>query len=284
MSGNTKMILPSPAKLNLFLYINGKRADGYHELQTLFQFLDFGDDVEIDVTQDGKIELLNQVEGVTTEDNLLYKAAKLLQDRTACKLGAKIKVTKRLPMGGGVGGGSSNAATVLVGLNYLWQTNLLLEELAQLGLSLGADVPIFVQGKAAFAEGVGEKLTFCEPEEKWYVVLKPDVSISTAVIFGDPNLPRNTPKQSLEQLLTQSWENDCEKIVKDHYTKVEDLIHWLIQYAPTRLTGTGACVFAEFDSKEDAEKVFFQKPKNIEGFVAQGQNVSPLHQKLNLFS
>lgn len=278
----TKVILPSPAKLNLFLYITGKRPNGYHELQTLFQFLDFGDEIAIEVTDDGEIELLNEVQGVRKEDNLIYRAAKLLQKTTACKQGARIGVTKNLPMGGGVGGGSSNAATVLVGLNELWQTGVSPEKLAELGLSLGADVPIFVRGRAAFAEGVGEILTPCAPAEKWYVVLKPEAAISTAAVFQDPRLPRNTPKRSMEKLLAGEWLNDCEKVVRDHYFKVEELIQELLQYAPFRLTGTGACVFAEFNSKSEAEKVFEHRPRNVYGFVAKGQNISPLHQKLNL--
>ncbi len=277
-----KFTFPSPAKLNLFLYITNKRADGYHELQTLFQFLDFGDEIEIEITEDPTITLLNQIEGVPTEQNLIYRAAKLLQDQTACKLGANISITKRLPMGGGVGGGSSNAATVLVALNHLWQTGLSLIQLAEMGLSLGADVPIFVRGMSAFAEGVGEKLTPCQPAEKWYVVLKPDESISTALIFKHPDLPRNTPKRTLAQLLDSTWANDCEKVVRDHYSKVDDLLNWLVQYAPSRLTGTGACVFAEFDCEEEARRVFALKPADVEGFVAQGKNVSPLHQTLNL--
>lgn len=277
-----KFTFPSPAKLNLFLYITNKRADGYHELQTLFQFLDFGDEIEIEITEDPTITLLNQIEGVPTEQNLIYRAAKLLQDQTACKLGANISITKRLPMGGGVGGGSSNAATVLVALNHLWQTGLSLIQLAEMGLSLGADVPIFVRGMSAFAEGVGEKLTPCQPAEKWYVVLKPDESISTALIFKHPALPRNTPKRTLDQLLDSTWANDCEKVVRDHYSKVDDLLNWLVQYAPSRLTGTGACVFAEFDCEEEARHVFALKPADVEGFVAQGKNVSPLHQTLNL--
>ncbi|VTU08470.1 4-diphosphocytidyl-2-C-methyl-D-erythritol kinase [Actinobacillus indolicus] len=277
-----KFTFPSPAKLNLFLYITNKRADGYHELQTLFQFLDFGDEIEIEITEDPTITLLNQIEGVPTEQNLVYRAAKLLQDQTACKLGANISITKRLPMGGGVGGGSSNAATVLVALNHLWQTGLSLIQLAEMGLSLGADVPIFVRGMSAFAEGVGEKLTPCKPTEKWYLVLKPDESISTALIFKHPALPRNTPKRTLDQLLDSTWANDCEKVVRDHYSKVDDLLNWLVQYAPSRLTGTGACVFAEFDCEEEARRVFALKPADVEGFVAQGKNVSPLHQTLNL--
>lgn len=277
------LTLPSPAKLNLFLYITGKRSDGYHELQTLFQFLDFGDELTLTVRQDGNITLINPIDGVPNEQNLIYRAAKLLQHHTACGLGADLAIVKRLPMGGGVGGGSSNAATVLVGLNQLWQTGLSLKQLAEIGLSLGADVPIFVRGFSAFAEGVGEKLTPCEPPEKWYLVLKPDVSISTALIFQHPDLPRSTPKRDLAQLLAEKWQNDCEKIVRDHYSKVDDLLAWLLQYAPARLTGTGACIFAEFACEKTARAVLAQAPKNVQGFVAQGQNLSPLHRKLNLF-
>lgn len=273
---------PSPAKLNLFLYITGKRSDGYHELQTLFQFLDFCDELDITPTSNGEIRLLNSLGDVPTEHNLVYRAAILLQQQTACTQGAAIRLTKRLPMGGGVGGGSSNAATVLVALNQLWQTGLSLEDLAELGLTLGADVPIFVRGFAAFAEGVGEKLTPCSPPEKWYVVLKPAVSISTASVFCHPDLPRNTPKRSMAECLNQTWYNDCEKIVREQYPKVEELLTWLIQYAPSRLTGTGACVFAEFECEDDARHLFAQKPENIEGFVAKGQNISPLHQYLSL--
>lgn len=279
-----QITVPSPAKLNLFLYINGRRADGYHELQTLFQFLDFGDEMRFETTDDGEISLLNAIEGVPTEQNLIYRAAKLLQNHTACKQGARIFIEKRLPMGGGVGGGSSNAATVLVTLNHLWQTGLSLDELAQIGLSLGADVPIFTRGEAAFAEGVGEKMTTCQVPEKWYVVLKPDVSISTAAIFQHPDLPRNTSKRPLSTLLQAKWTNDCEKIVKDLYPEVEQLLAWLLKYAPARLTGTGACVFAEFNSKAEAEKVFALKPATVNGFVAQGQNHSPLHHFLSLTS
>ena len=275
--------LPSPAKLNLFLYITGRKENGYHELQTLFQFLNYGDELQFEILADPTIALTNQIEGVPLEHNLIYRAAKILQDHTACKLGAKIGVTKRLPIGAGLGGGSSNAATVLVGLNHLWQTGLTLEELAEIGLSLGADVPIFVRGFAAFVEGVGEKLTACQPPEKWYLVLKPEVSISTALIFQHPDLPRNTPKRNIEQLLREDYTNDCEKVVRDHYSEVEDLLSWLVQYAPSRLTGTGACVFAEFDREDEARKVLALAPKSVQGFVAQGQNISPLHQALKLF-
>ena len=284
-SNGKPLRFPSPAKLNLFLYINGKLPNGYHELQTLFQFLDFGDWLEISIREeDNQIVLTPEIPNLKTEDNLIYRAAKLLQEKANIQFGANIHLDKILPMGGGVGGGSSNAATALVALNYLWQANLSIDELAKLGLTLGADVPIFVHGHAAFAEGVGEKITYCEPAEKWFVVLKPDDSISTAVIFQDPNLLRNTPKKSLEQLLSEPYVNDCEKVVINHYSNVEKAINWLLQYAPARLTGTGACVFAEFDHEAEAQAVFRQKPEEFFGFVAKGLNVSPLHAMLKQLS
>ena len=284
-SNGKPLRFPSPAKLNLFLYINGKLPNGYHELQTLFQFLDFGDWLEISVREeDNQIILTPEIPNLKTEDNLIYRSAKLLQEKTNIQLGANIHLDKILPMGGGVGGGSSNAATALVALNYLWQANLSIDELAKLGLTLGADVPIFVHGHAAFAEGVGEKITYCEPAEKWFVVLKPDDSISTAVIFQDQNLPRNTPKKSLEQLLSEPYVNDCEKVVINHYSNVEKALNWLLQYGPARLTGTGACVFAEFDHEAEAQAVFRQKPEEFFGFVAKGLNVSPLHAMLKQLS
>ncbi|ERF77482.1 MULTISPECIES: 4-(cytidine 5'-diphospho)-2-C-methyl-D-erythritol kinase [Gallibacterium] len=274
---NRSFSFPCPAKLNLFLYINGRREDGYHELQTLFQFLDFSDQLTVTINNSGNITLENQLDDVVPEDNLIFRAAKLLQQYTQTSLGASLSIEKKLPMGGGVGGGSSDAATTLVALNYLWQTNLSLSQLAELGLKLGADVPIFVHGKAAFAEGVGEKISYCEPDEKYYVVLKPNVAISTAKIFQDPKLPRNTPKRSLSQLLADVYTNDCEKVVRDHYPEVEQAIQWLVQYAPTRLTGTGACIFAEFDSQDAAIAVYQQRPTHLSGFVAKGVNRSPLY-------
>ena len=284
-SNGKPLRFPSPAKLNLFLYINGKLPNGYHELQTLFQFLDFGDWLEMSIREeDNQILLTPEIPNLKTEDNLIYRAAKLLQEKANIQLGANIHLDKILPMGGGVGGGSSNAATALVALNYLWQANLSIDELAKLGLTLGADVPIFVHGHAAFAEGVGEKITYCEPAEKWFVVLKPDDSISTAAIFQDSNLPRNTPKKSLEQLLSEPYVNDCEKVVINHYSNVEKALNWLLQYAPARLTGTGACVFAEFDHEAEAQAVFRQKPEEFFGFIAKGLNVSPLHAMLKQLS
>ncbi|EKD5159658.1 4-(cytidine 5'-diphospho)-2-C-methyl-D-erythritol kinase [Enterobacter cloacae] len=277
---------PSPAKLNLFLYITGQRADGYHTLQTLFQFIDYGDTLSIELRQDGQICLLTPVEGVAHEDNLIVRAARLLMNAAAdtgrlpAGSGADIRIAKRLPMGGGLGGGSSNAATVLVALNHLWGCGLSTDELAALGLTLGADVPVFVRCHAAFAEGVGEILSPVEPPEKWYLVAHPGVSIPTPVIFKDPELPRNTPARSIETLLNCEFSNDCEVIARKRFREVDAALSWLLEYAPSRLTGTGACVFAEFDTESAARQVLEQAPDWLHGFVARGMNTSPLQQAI----
>lgn len=277
---------PSPAKLNLFLYITGRRADGYHTLQTLFQFVDYGDTITIDLRQDGQICLLTPVDGVEQEDNLIVRAARLLMKaahdtgRLPAGSGADISIVKRLPMGGGLGGGSSNAATILVALNHLWGCGLSKDELATLGLTLGADVPVFVRGHAAFAEGVGEVLSPVEPPEKWYLIAHPGVSIPTPVIFNDPDLPRNTPTRSIETLLNCEFSNDCEVIARKRFREVDAVLSWLLEYAPSRLTGTGACVFAEFDTESAARQVLEKAPEWLQGFVARGINVSPLKQAL----
>lgn len=277
---------PSPAKLNLFLYITGQRSDGYHDLQTLFQFLDYGDTIGIKPRTDGVIRLLTPVAGVPDEENLIVRAARLLmqaateRDCLPAGSGADISVEKRLPMGGGLGGGSSNAATVLVALNHLWGCGLSEDELATLGLRLGADVPVFVRGHAAFAEGVGDVLTPVDPPQKWYLVIHPGVSIPTPVIFNDPELPRNTPKRPINTLLNCEFSNDCEVIARKRFRKVDAALSWLLEYAPSRLTGTGACVFAEFDTESFARQVLEQAPDGLHGFVAQGVNLSPLKQAL----
>ncbi|WP_318444925.1 4-(cytidine 5'-diphospho)-2-C-methyl-D-erythritol kinase [Photobacterium leiognathi] len=267
---------PAPAKLNLFLYITGQRPNGYHDLQTLFQFVDYGDTLTITPRRDNQILLTPAIEGVKTEDNLIYRAAEALRQAANCDLGADIHIDKILPMGGGLGGGSSNAATTLVALNHLWQTNLSVDELAVIGLKLGADVPVFVRGTSAFAEGVGEKLQPAEPEEKWFLVAKPDISIATVDIFTHPDLPRNTEKRSLEALLRGVYENDCEKIVRSLNPEVDQALSWLLEYAPSRLTGTGACVFSEFNTQEEANAILKILPDWLHGFVAKGVNTSPL--------
>jgi 4-diphosphocytidyl-2-C-methyl-D-erythritol kinase len=271
---------PSPAKLNLFLYITGRRADGYHELQTLFQFLDYADTLTIQANPSGLISLAPDLPGVPLQQNLIWRAATALQQQTNCPYGAHIQLEKVLPMGGGIGGGSSNAATVLVALNHLWQLGLTDDQLAAIGLSLGADVPVFVHGHAAIAEGVGEQLVHVAPEEKYYLLIKPAVSISTAEIFNHPDLCRNSPKRPKSELLTGSQVNDCEKIVRLLYPEVDQQLSWLLQYAPSRLTGTGSCVFAEFNSKLEAEKIRAKLSDDVSSFIAQGKNRSPLHETL----
>ncbi|MGM0571596.1 4-(cytidine 5'-diphospho)-2-C-methyl-D-erythritol kinase [Marinobacter sp.] len=275
--------LPSPAKLNLFLHITGRRADGYHELQTLFQFLDYGDTLTFHLRDDGLIRLSPELSGVPTEQNLIVRAARCLQEATGTAKGADIHLHKKLPMGGGLGGGSSNAATTLVGLNYLWQTGLSEDQLAELGLALGADVPVFVRGRAALGEGVGEKLTPANPPEDWFIVVKPPVEISTAEIFSDPGLTRNTPRITIAPAFegdASGYRNDCEDVVKRLYPEVKNSLDWLSKFGPARLTGTGACVFGRFPTEAEALKVWAERPTGITGFVARGVNHSPLHTKL----
>lgn len=278
---------PAPAKLNLFLYITGRRADGYHNLQTLFQFLDFGDTLEITPDNSGHITLLTPLDGVADADNLIVRAALALraaaQDKGTLppQAGACIALEKRLPMGGGLGGGSSDAATVLVALNHLWRTRLSVDELASLGVRLGADVPVFVRGHAAFAEGVGEQLQPANPAEKWYLVAHPGVSIATPDLFRDPELTRDSPIRTLDELLQRPFHNDCEAVARKRFREVDALLSWLLEYAPSRLTGTGACVFAEFDTESAARQVLELAPKWMCGFVARGLNLSPLQRTLS---
>lgn len=278
---NLSLPWPAPAKLNLFLHINGRRSDGYHELQTLFQFIDYCDYLDFNITNSPALKLhsnINQV--VAPNDNLILKAAKSLQTHTQCHKGVEIHLDKRLPMGGGIGGGSSDAATTLVALNALWNTQLNHEELSQIGLELGADIPIFINGLSSFAEGVGEKLIPVEPIEKWYLIITPDVHVSTADIFQDPNLPRQTPKLSIGSLMNNKWQNDCQKLVTDRYPQVAKALAWLLEYAPSRMTGTGACVFGEFEQHQQALSALAKLPADMSGFVAKGKNISPLTLRL----
>lgn len=269
-------VWPAPAKLNLFLHITGRRTDGYHELQTAFQFLDYGDSLEFEVTQSPAITLRDSVAGVSDDDNLIVRAARLLQQHAGMNKGAAIAVTKRLPMGGGLGGGSSNAATTLVALNQLWQCGLKLPELAHLGLQLGADVPVFIVGEAAWAEGIGEQFTPISPAEPWFAVIKPDCHVSTAEIFSSPELTRDCEPITISRFLSGEGRNVCEDVVKKHYPAVAKALNWLAQYAAPRMTGTGACVFAEFDEQQQAQQVIQNLPSNWLGFVAKGMNRSPL--------
>ncbi|MDU7559404.1 MAG: 4-(cytidine 5'-diphospho)-2-C-methyl-D-erythritol kinase [Pseudomonas sp.] len=274
------LVLPSPAKLNLMLHILGRRADGYHELQTLFQFLDYGDEMTFAVRDDGVICLHTEFAGVAHDDNLIVKAAKKLQQQSHSTLGIDIWIKKILPMGGGIGGGSSNAATTLLGLNHLWQLNWTENQLAALGLSLGADVPVFVRGHAAFAEGVGEILTPVEPEERWYVVLVPQVSVSTAEIFSDPLLTRDSLPIKVRPVPKGNSRNDCEAVVKERYPEVRNALNLLGKYTEAKLTGTGSCIFGAFPDEASAVKVLHLLTETLTGFVAKGSNISMLHRTL----
>ncbi len=274
------LTLPAPAKLNLMLHILGRRADGYHELQTLFQFLDYGDELTFRPRADGQIRLHTDLPGVDHDSNLIVRAARLLQTRSGCAQGADIELSKHLPMGGGIGGGSSDAATTLLGLDHLWQTHLGEDTLAEIGLVLGADVPVFVRGRAAFAEGVGERLQPVELNEPWYLVIAPQVSVSTAEIFSDPELTRNTPAITVRSLLAGGGHNDCQPVVERRYPEVRNALSLLNKFVPARMTGTGACVFGSFPNKGEADKVRRQLPADLPAFVAQGRNISMLHRKL----
>jgi len=274
------LTLPAPAKLNLMLHITGRRADGYHELQTLFQFLDYGDELVLRPREDGQICLLTELPGVDHDSNLIVRAARLLQRESGCALGADIQLTKRLPMGGGIGGGSSDAATTLVGLDHLWNTRLGEDRLAELGLNLGADVPVFVRGRAAFAEGVGERLQPVDLPEPWFLVIAPQVSVSTAEIFADPELTRNTPAITVRSLLAGGGHNDCQPVVEKRYPEVRNALSLLNKFVQARMTGTGACVFGSFPNEGEADKVRRQLPATLPSFVARGRNVSMLHRSL----
>ncbi|MHA6638304.1 4-(cytidine 5'-diphospho)-2-C-methyl-D-erythritol kinase [Stutzerimonas frequens] len=274
------LTLPAPAKLNLMLHITGRRADGYHELQTLFQFLDYGDELSFRLREDGQIHLLTELPGVDHDSNLIVRAARLLQRESDCTLGADIRLTKRLPMGGGIGGGSSDAATTLLGLDHLWNTGLGEDRLAELGLSLGADVPVFVRGRAAFAEGVGERLQPVDLAEPWFLVIAPQVSVSTAEIFADPELTRNTPAITVRSLLAGGGHNDCQPVVEKRYPEVRNALSLLNKFVQARMTGTGACVFGSFPNEGEADKVRRQLPATLPSFVARGRNVSMLHRSL----
>jgi 4-diphosphocytidyl-2-C-methyl-D-erythritol kinase len=278
----------------------GQREDGYHELQTLFQFVEHSDTITISLdvqnpNNDIPIKLLTPLKNVKDEDNLILKAALLLREKALSEKGliiknksflplnytAEISINKILPMGGGLGGGSSNAATVLLALNTLWKINFSTQKLADLGLQLGADVPIFIHGYSAFAQGVGEKLIPVKPKEYWYLITKPDCSISTASVFQSKDLPRDTPRRNplsdeVDLYDIDNWHNDCQEMVIKHYPEVAKLLSWLVEYAPSRMTGTGACIFSRFTSQEEANKVQNSLPSGTYSFVTRGVNTSPL--------
>lgn len=252
----------APAKLNLFLHVTGRRADGYHELQTVFQLLDRGDLLDFQVREDGAIRRTSELPGVPQETDLVVRAARLLREHTGSALGADIRIDKHLPMGGGLGGGSSDAATTLLALNHLWQTQLSRDELMKLGLQLGADVPFFVFGRNAFAEGVGETLTAVSTPSRWYVVLEPGVEVPTARIFSDTHLTRNTNVVKIsdfsagsDEFKTGFGKNDLQVVASRLFAPVAEALEWLAQYGQARMTGSGACVFCAFEQEHQADAV-----------------------------
>lgn len=270
---------PAPGKLNLMLRVLGRRADGYHRLQTVFQFIGLQDLIYLTPNDHGGIVRHSELTGVPPENDLVVRAARLLKEHTGCSAGVDIAVDKRLPMGGGLGGGSSDCATTLVGLNRLWGTGLGEDELMSLGLSLGADVPVFVRGLAAWGEGVGEELTPIQIDEPWYVVLVPDCFVSTRDVFCAEGLTRDSPPITIADFLAGDAINDCLPVVREHYQPVAEALDWLARFAPSRLTGTGACVFAAFSTEEDARAVIGQA-RGLRAFVARGMNRSPLRERL----
>ncbi|MBL4827858.1 MAG: 4-(cytidine 5'-diphospho)-2-C-methyl-D-erythritol kinase [Spongiibacteraceae bacterium] len=278
----TALSLLSPAKLNLMLHITGRREDGYHHLQTVFQLLDYGDTLKFSLRQDKQLHLSPSIAGVANHDNLIIRAASLLQTRTYASLGANIEINKILPMGGGLGGGSSNAASTLLALNQLWNTQLSIDTLAEIGLELGADVPVFVRGHSAWAEGIGEQLQAIEIPITWYLVIKPMCKVSTAEVFCHKQLTRDSTPITIAAVFEQGTRNDCESVVRALYPEVDYALTWLSQYAPSRLTGTGACVFCSFADQQSAQDVLNKLPDTLQGFVAKGLNRSPCHTTLGL--
>jgi 4-diphosphocytidyl-2-C-methyl-D-erythritol kinase len=268
---------PAPAKLNLFLHVTGRRPDGYHELQTLFQIVDLCDTIAIEVREDGRIERLGGPEDVPAEQDLTVRAARALQAAAGTRLGASLRVIKRIPVGGGLGGGSTDAATALLALNHLWGCGLPVDTLAKLGLPLGADVPVFVRGFSAWAEGVGERLEPVTLPERWYVIVRPGVSVSTREVFQSPELTRNSPIITIRAFFESGGRNDCEPVVRAQWPEVAEALDWLGRYAPARLTGTGSCIFASVASPSEAERIAARVPDTWRSFVARGLNVSPLH-------
>ncbi|NMG34726.1 4-(cytidine 5'-diphospho)-2-C-methyl-D-erythritol kinase [Azoarcus sp. TTM-91] len=268
----------APAKLNLFLHVVGRRADGYHLLQTAFRMLDWGDTLDFALRTDGLIRRSNDLEGVPAEQDLVIRAARRLQEATGCRLGADITVHKVLPMGGGLGGGSSDAATTLLALNQLWNTRLSRQALQDIGLALGADVPFFVYGRDAFAEGVGEHFQPLQLAPACYVVIFPGVHISTVDIFSSKELTRNTDPIKIADFAASSTRNDLQPVACSHYPEVERAIEWLEQFSPARMTGSGACVFAEVASEDEAKRIVSECPASWKAWQAKSLAKHPLYE------
>jgi 4-diphosphocytidyl-2-C-methyl-D-erythritol kinase len=271
---------PAPAKLNLFLHVTGRRPDGYHDLQTLFQLIDLTDRVGVTVRTDGEIVRLGGPPEVPAESDLSVRAARALKAATGTSLGASLSVLKHIPIGGGLGGGSSDAATTLLVLNRMWGCELALPQLNQIGARLGADVPVFLHGSSAWAEGRGDQLTPVTLPPRWYLVIRPGVAVGTAEVFQAPELTRNSPLLTIRGFFESGGHNDCEPVVRARYPEVREALEWLAQSARAQLTGTGSCIFAAFASEAEARDVAARVPDRWTGFVARGLNSSPVHERL----
>lgn len=270
---------PAPAKLNLFLHVTGRRADGYHMLQTVFQLIDRCDTLDVEVRADGQILRQNEVAGVPAESDLIVRAARLLQQHTGCRQGAALRLNKCLPMGGGLGGGSSDAASTLIALNYLWQTGLSQQQLMELGVQLGADIPFFIFGRNAFAEGIGEQLQEITTPDCWYVVIEPGVQVPTPAIFSSPLLTRNTPPVIMSVFpsnAANNWRNDLQTVACALFPEVEEAVNWLSQFGNAKMTGSGACVFCAFPDEESAAEVAKQAQKRWTSWNARSLKQHPL--------
>ncbi len=269
----------APAKINLFLHITGRRADGYHTLQSVFQLLDFYDTIQLKPTKTGEIKRINEIEGVPASQDICTLAVSALQQFTGCTLGVEYSVEKRIPIGGGLGGGSSDAATVLLALNHLWQLNLSRAELMQIGLTLGADVPVFIFGQNAWAEGVGEQLTAIQLKPSYYVVVTPPVHVSTAQVFANSRLTRDTKPLKIadfsRDVNSEAFKNDLEKVVCEEFPAVAANLKWLGRFGQAKMSGSGASVFLEVNSKQKADEILAQIPKNTTGFVAKSLTKHP---------
>ncbi len=270
----------APAKLNLFLHITSQRPDGYHCLQTIFQFIDYCDDLYFNQRTDGVLSCQSTAKELPPEQDLVLQAARVLQEYAHTSFGVDIRVNKKIPIGGGLGGGSSDAATVLLALNNMWQLGLSYDILAKIGLRLGADVPVFIYGQAAWAEGIGESLRPITLEEPWYLVIHPGCFVSTSDIFAEKDLTRNRLSITMDDFIGGRCTNVCEEIVCRRHPQVKKAMEWLNQYSPARLTGTGACLFARFEERKQAQAVLSELPSEWHGFVAQGKNTSPAHNNM----
>lgn len=275
---------PSPAKINLFLYVTGVRSDGYHYIQSLFQFLNYGDTLKIIPNKKGTIELFTGNNSLLNIKNSIITAAELLKEKAlyygrkkTSNFGAKIFLNKKIPIGSGLGGGSSNAATTLIVLNSLWKIKFTLKELATLSLKIGSDIPAFIMGNTTIVEGIGEILHPINRQEKWYLIVYPNLPILTKDIFSSYSIKKNTTKKSIDFLLSSQFHNDFENTVKKKNKKIKKLISMLSLYAPSRITGTGSCVFAEFNDEKSAQKIYSLLPYNVQGFITKSVNISPLH-------